>query len=73
MQDELEDFMSYVKANLHAIPNYADRYRHREPITTGFVESFVNQVVSTRFVKKQQMRWTPNGAHRLLHGNPSHA
>lgn len=33
---------------------------------TGFVESTANQVVSERFVKKQQMRWTPRGAHLLL-------
>jgi hypothetical protein len=26
----------------------------------------VNQVVSKRMVKKQQMRWTPRGAHLLL-------
>jgi hypothetical protein len=32
----------------------------------GFVESTVNQVVSKRFVKKQQMQWTPRGAHLLL-------
>ena len=49
-----------------AIPNYADRHRHGEPIATGFVESAVNQVVSKRLVKRQQMRWTLNGAHRLL-------
>jgi hypothetical protein len=30
------------------------------------VESAVNQVVSRRFVKKQQMRWTERGAHLLL-------
>jgi hypothetical protein len=30
------------------------------------VESAVNQVVSKRFVKKQQMQWTPVGAHLLL-------
>jgi hypothetical protein len=53
-------------ANLHAIRNYADRHRYGEPIATGFVESAVNQVVSKRFVKRQQMRWTPIGAHRLL-------
>ena len=35
-------------------------------IATGFVESTVNQVVSKRFVKKQQMRWTERGAHLLL-------
>jgi hypothetical protein len=26
----------------------------------------VNQVVSKRMVKKQQMQWTPRGAHLLL-------
>ena len=30
------------------------------------MESAVNQVVSRRFVKKQQMRWTPAGAPLLL-------
>ena len=30
------------------------------------MESAVNQVVSKRFVKKQQMRWTEAGAHLLL-------
>jgi hypothetical protein len=32
----------------------------------GFVESTINQLVAKRFVKKQQMRWTPRGAHLLL-------
>jgi hypothetical protein len=30
------------------------------------VESTVNQVVSKRMVKKQQMAWTERGAHLLL-------
>jgi hypothetical protein len=30
------------------------------------VESAVNQIVSKRFVKKQQMQWTKKGAHLLL-------
>jgi hypothetical protein len=30
------------------------------------VESTINQVVSRRFVKKQQMQWTLRGAHLLL-------
>jgi len=30
------------------------------------VESAVNQVISKRMVKKQQMRWSPRGAHLLL-------
>ena len=35
-------------------------------ISTAFVESTVNQVISKRMVKKQQMQWTPRGAHLLL-------
>ena len=30
------------------------------------MESTINQVVSRRFVKKQQMQWTLRGAHLLL-------
>jgi hypothetical protein len=30
------------------------------------VESAINQVVSRRFVKKQQMHWTLRGTHLLL-------
>jgi hypothetical protein len=35
-------------------------------ISTEFAESTVNQVVSRRMVKQQQMRWTQQGAHLLL-------
>jgi hypothetical protein len=66
VQDKLEEFISNISANLESVPNYADRRRHGEPIATGFVESAANQVVSKRMVKKQQMRWTPTGAHQLL-------
>ena len=31
-----------------------------------FVESLVNSLLSKRFVKKQSMQWTPEGAHLLL-------
>jgi len=33
---------------------------------TGFVESMVNQVISKRFCKKQQMAWMQLGVHLLL-------
>jgi hypothetical protein len=35
-------------------------------ISTAFAESAVNQVISKRMVKKQQMQWTESGAHNLL-------
>ena len=60
------EFETYIRANGGFIPNYGDRYRHNETISTAFVESTVNYVISKRFVKKQQMRWTQRGAHLLL-------
>jgi hypothetical protein len=35
-------------------------------MSTGVVESTVNQVIRKRFCKTQQMAWTPRGAHLLL-------
>jgi hypothetical protein len=48
------------------IPNYAERRRYGERVSTGFVESTVNTVVGKRFGKRQQMRWSKLGAHLLL-------
>ena len=62
----VQDFTRYIQANHAFIPNYGDRYRYGEKIATGFVESAVNHVISKRFVKRQQMRWTKKGAHLLL-------
>jgi hypothetical protein len=62
----VEEFHTYIENNKGFIPNYGERYRAGERISTGFVESTVNQVISKRFCKKQQMAWTPCGAHLLL-------
>jgi len=63
---QLGEFNGYIQNNREFIPNYGERYRNDERIATGFVESTVNQVVSKRMVKKQQMAWTERGAHLLL-------
>ena len=44
----------------------AERWLNGERISTAFVESTVNLVVSRRFAKKQQMQWSKQGAHLLL-------
>jgi hypothetical protein len=62
----VREFGTYITSNRIFIVNYGDRYWHGETISTGFVESAINQVVSKRMVKKQQMRWTERGAHLLL-------
>jgi hypothetical protein len=62
----LEEFGTYIDNNASGIVNYGERHRCGERISTGFVESTINQLIAKRFVKKQQMRWTPRGAHLLL-------
>lgn len=66
LEKAVREFRTYIAANQTFIPNYGDRYRHDETISTAFVESTLNDVVRERFVKKQQMRWTQRGAHLLL-------
>jgi hypothetical protein len=48
----VEEFHTYIENNGGFIPNYGDRYRNGECISTGSVESTVNQVISKRFCKK---------------------
>jgi hypothetical protein len=62
----VEEFQTYIEKNAGFIPNYGERWRYGERISTAFVESTVNQVISKRMVKKQQMRWSPRGVHLLL-------
>jgi hypothetical protein len=66
LRKAVHEFLGYITANKAFIPNYGDRYRHGETISTAFAESTVNQVVSRRMVKQQQMRWTQRGAHLIL-------
>jgi len=63
---EVEEFQTYITNNQGFIPNYGERYRQGDRISTGFVESTVNYVVAKRFTKRQQMQWSPKGAHLLL-------
>jgi hypothetical protein len=60
---ELDD---YLESNRDLIPDYGDRRRHGEAISSSIAESTVNQVISRRFVKKQQVRWQPETAHPPL-------
>lgn len=66
LEKTLSEFYTYIENNAPFIPNYGERYRHGECISTAFVESAVNEIVSRRMVKKQQMRWTQEGARLLL-------
>jgi hypothetical protein len=62
----LGEFATYIANNARLVVNYGERFRAGERISTGFVESAINQIVDKRFDKRQSMRWTPRGAHLLL-------
>jgi hypothetical protein len=62
----LNELYDYLESNRDLIPDYGDRRRHGEAISSSIAESTVNHVISRRFVKKQQMRWQPETAHLLL-------
>ena len=62
LRKALDEFDTYIVVNEALIPNYGERWRNEEAIATGFVESAVNQIVSKRFAKKQQMQKCPSGA-----------
>jgi hypothetical protein len=56
----------YIASNAGSLINYGERYRAGERISSCLAESSVNAVISKRFAKRQQMRWTKRGAHLLL-------
>src|SRR6185312_147840 len=66
LQQATHEFHVYITTNQSFLVNYGDRYRNGETISSAFVESTVNEIISKRFVKKQQMRWTKKGAQQLL-------
>ena len=55
----------YIENNAGTLVNYGACHRKGLPISSSIAESAVNLVVSHRMAKKQQMRWTDEGAHCL--------
>lgn len=62
----LLDLVHYLYRNERFLGDYANCFRAGLPISSATAESTVNCVISKRFVKKQQMRWSPGGANALL-------
>jgi hypothetical protein len=56
-QRHINDLIEYLHANHLALVNYGRRRNDGLPISTAFVESAVNEILSKRMIKKQQMRW----------------
>ena len=66
LEHALSDMIRYLESNADSMPNYGKRYRAGQRISTGFVESAVNEIVAKRMVKKQQMRWNRHTVQSFL-------
>lgn len=62
----IREFQVYIHRNAGSVVDYGERFRAGERISSGFVESAINQIVAKRFSKRQSMRWTRRGAHLTL-------
>jgi hypothetical protein len=58
VRQHIADLLGYLERNEAALVHYAVRRRQGEPIATSFVESTVNEIISWRMAKAQQMRWS---------------
>jgi hypothetical protein len=55
-----------VCGNRRSLPDFAKQRAAGYRISTAHAESVMNHLVNHRLSKKQQMRWSPEGAHYLL-------
>jgi hypothetical protein len=62
----IEEFGGYVGGNRRGVPNFAKARAAGRRISTAHIESVMNHLVNHRLGKRQQMRWSPAGAHYLL-------
>jgi hypothetical protein len=62
----IKEFRQYVCGNRRSVPDFAKQRAAGHRISTAHVESVMNHLVNHRLSKKQQMRWSPGGAHYLL-------
>ncbi len=58
LRQHVADLLGYLERNEAALVYYAARCRRGEPIATSFVESAVDEIISWRMAKAQQMRWS---------------
>jgi hypothetical protein len=62
----IDEFKGYVGSNRRGVPNFARARAAGRRISTAHVESVMNHLINHRLGKRQQMRWSPAGAHYLL-------
>ncbi len=64
--DHCSDLKTYVGNSEAAIVDYSNRYRSKIPVASSAAEGCVDEIANARMGKKQRMRWSPRGAHRVV-------
>ncbi|GGO60476.1 hypothetical protein GCM10011315_34990 [Roseovarius pacificus] len=59
------DLRTDLEYNRSAVANYAKRKQQGRAVSTCRTEGPVNNLANTRMGKKQRMRWSPRGSHRV--------
>ena len=60
------ELQTCINSNEDAMIDYGQRHRAGKPVSTSRAEGTANQLVSARMNKREQMRWSPRGAQRVL-------
>jgi hypothetical protein len=60
------DLKTYVGNSEAAIIDYSRRYYSKLPVASSVAEGCVDEIANSRMGKKQRMRWSPRGAHRVV-------
>lgn len=60
-----DDLRRYLTNNTGSLINNGEGYRSKLPISTSRPEGCVDEIANARMAKKQGMRWSPQGAHRV--------
>ncbi|MGI4941085.1 MAG: ISKra4 family transposase [Janthinobacterium lividum] len=58
LRQHAADLLGYLGRNEASLVHYDARRQRGEPIATSFVESAVDEIISWRMAKAQQMRWS---------------
>jgi len=65
LQRLCNELQNYACNNRDALINYHRRYHDKRPVSTSRAEGCVDEIANARMSKKQRMRWSPRGAHRV--------
>ena len=66
LRQRTADLLGYLERNEAALVHDAARRQRGEPIATSFVESAVDEIISWRIAKRQQIRWSRATAQPFL-------